>query len=206
MRARSCFACLSIVAAMVACSGSTEKPPPLGNGGGVGAGGSGDGGSNTLDDAITTFCDAVVEPFCEALFACCTDPIQLDQAGGSVNGCKALLSDCEQQLADGGIDTLLDMDLTELDSTKLDACVSALESLSAGACTQPPKFVLLTCHSAFQGKVAARQSCGIADNDITWVECADGYCFDGNILSEKIHGRPVADCRAGDVRHRMRVI
>ncbi len=154
-------------------------------GGGTGAGGQGNGaacGAGEEADPIARFCNAVRDPFCEALFACCDDPQVLGQYGGSVAECKQIWSGCEGWLEGDGIAALLASGQTALSDAKLDTCSCKLREMSAGgaACTEPPRILLLTgCYSAFEGQVPPGEACGVATSDISFTECKDGECQAG---------------------------
>lgn len=144
-------------------------------------GGSGGGGTGTEDFA--EFCQSVADPFCEALFACCTDPTELEQWGGTVDACKTQLeTECTTDL-ESELGPLYAMGLTDLDPDRLATCVSTLESLTAGSCTEPPQLVLFLCYTSFEGKVPAGESCGATGNDTSWTECEEGYCDSGTCVA-----------------------
>ncbi|HZO16708.1 MAG TPA: hypothetical protein VFB62_25705, partial [Polyangiaceae bacterium] len=141
------------------------------------------GGGGTGTEDIAEFCQSTVDPFCEALFACCTDPTELAQWGGTVEACKTqTMTECETDL-ENELGPLYAMGLTDLDPDRLAACVSTLESLAAGACTEPPQLALFLCYTSFEGKVPAGQGCGAAGNDISWAECEEGYCDSGSCVA-----------------------
>lgn len=171
-----------------------------GSGGQGGAGGSGGEGTE-----LTSFCDAVVAPFCEALFACCTQQTELDNFGGTVNQCKTQFHDeCLTMGSNAGIDTLLASGDTLLDSLELADCVADLGALSSN-CTQPPKYTLHRCWGAFDGQVLPGGDCGAADADMSWIECQDGTCYSGSCIASLESGagcltgaNPPAYCNLGD--------
>ena len=159
------------------------------------SGGSGGGGGGTGTEDIAEFCQSVTAPFCEALFACCTDPLELEQWGGTVEACTMQLeAECATDL-ERGLGPLYAMGLTDLDPDRLAACVSTLESLTAGSCTEPPQLVLFLCYSSFEGKVPPGDACGIVPNDISWTECAEGYCANGTCEAFLATNAP---CTPGD--------
>ncbi|MBW2458591.1 MAG: hypothetical protein JRI68_29095 [Deltaproteobacteria bacterium] len=101
-----------------------------GQGGTTGGGGSAD---------MVSYCNTVIPPFCEALFACCADQDELDAYGGTVSQCATQLNaSCLAKGASAGIETLLDSGDTVLNSGELSDCAANLQALSTD-CSQPPK-------------------------------------------------------------------
>jgi hypothetical protein len=103
-----------------------------GAGGGVGTGGVG-------TDPIETFCSQLMPAYCEALFACCTDPEILSDSGGTVEGCNAEREDeCTTPLREE-LGPHLAAGEIELDEGRLAACVERLEAMAPGgaACSEP---------------------------------------------------------------------
>lgn len=154
-------------------------------GGGTGAGGTGAGaacGAGDEADPFARFCNAIRDPFCEAVFACCDDPGVLDEYGGSVEACKQLLTGCEGDFQADGIAGLVASGQSILNDAKLDACACKLREMSAGgaACTEPPRLFLLTdCFGAFEGQIPPGEACGAAPADYSFAECKDGECRNG---------------------------
>jgi hypothetical protein len=177
------------MACAVACEeeGRPGVIQPTGTGGdaGSGAGALGGAGGSVVPsgDPIKDFCDAVTRPFCEAYFACCTEPERLDQNGGSLEGCIAENRDCEARLKEpeDGLPAALAQGITVLDYDRLNACVARLRALAPGgdACIEPPKRAYYNCMSTFEGQVEAGEPCGLIDHDMSWIECKDGHCVDG---------------------------
>jgi hypothetical protein len=146
---------------------------------------------NSPAAAVDAFFGAAAPPFCEALFACCTDTTFLQSfAGGSVDNCKAGWSRGEN-LGDRtllSLKTALVNGQSVFDPAKLDACVTHLKTMAAGgaACVEPVPFYLFNvCMGAFQGQVAPDEACtwGMSNvEDLSFVECKDGRCFDGKCV------------------------
>jgi hypothetical protein len=215
------LAVLASLAAMTSVSacGSADKAPPLqattssgttssgvGSSGTGGAGGQGgSSGTGGASAELTSFCASVVAPFCEALFACCTDQTELDHFGGSVNLCATQFHDqCLAQGSSAGIDQLLTSGDTLLNTAELAACAADLEALSTD-CSQPPKYMLHRCWGAFEGQVSPGGSCGVADADLSWIECQDGACTSGTCIAFLdssagclMGANPPAYCNLGD--------
>jgi len=141
-------------------------------------------------ESVDTFCSAIGAPFCEALFACCTDPKTLEDFGATLDACKATMSDgmCVEKF---GIDSsytglrgLVEDGQTVLDPARLDACVAKLESMTAGgsACIAPvQEFFDVNCMTAFQGQVALGDACfrGLkvwVGSTYTFLACKEGRC------------------------------
>jgi hypothetical protein len=143
----------------------------------------GTGGALTPDAQVAKLCADVVAPYCEALFACCMDPMILANVGGTVEGCKTkTASECTND-AGQGILPQVKAGNTTLDPTRLAACVARLQGMKAGgaACTRPPTFVLqLDCITAFQGTIAPGAACDATDlHDDEFLPCKDGVCTGG---------------------------
>lgn len=212
------LACGATLAMVAACADEEEKPPPYqgpassgvsssgtsssGSSGAGGAGGTmGSGGSADM----VTYCDTVIPPFCEALFACCADQAELDAYGGTVSQCATQLNaDCLAKGANAGIETLLDSGDTVLNSGELSDCAANLQTVSVD-CSQPPKYALNRCWGAFEGQMPPGSSCGIADDDLSWLECQDGHCLSGTCIAFLGYGEgcvtganPPAYCNLGD--------
>jgi len=127
--------------------------------------------------------DNSIGPLCEALFACCTDPVQLESAGKTVEGCKTKQAmKCTPEISDA-ILTQAKAGNTVLDEARLAKCVAGLVSMKAGgaACVRPPWFLLeLDCVSAFQGTIAPGAACDASMlHDTGYIPCKDGVCEDG---------------------------
>jgi hypothetical protein len=151
---------------------------------------------NSPARAVTTFFSAVAAPFCEALYACCTDQMFLqDFGGGTLDGCKTRWTNG----AGLGSRTLLALKTslvdgqTVFDPTPIDACVARLTArlatppMGAAACLEPVPFVLVnTCLGAvFQGQLAPGDAC--VDwpqevEDLSFVACKDGRCSNGTCV------------------------
>ncbi len=148
--------------------------------GGSAVASTGTGGSLTPEEQVDKFCQDVIAPFCEALFACCADPAKLDSAGKTVAGCKTKLAmECNAQGVPGIVGQLKAGN-TALDEARLAACVSSLTSMKAGGatCVRPPWFVLqLDCISAFQGIIPPGGACNpFMLSDQQFIPCKDGSC------------------------------
>jgi hypothetical protein len=148
-------------------------------------GGSAHGGASALTPAEQTqkLCDDVAAPFCDALFACCTDPQTLGKVGGSVAACNTQFpASCKRDIADAILPSAM-AGATVLDETRLSACVDLLRSMKAGgaACTRPPVFVVeLDCVAAFRGQLDNGASCDASMlHDIAFVPCNAGTCERG---------------------------
>ena len=159
---RWCAGVAAVTLAMAAACGDDANDNSSGSGGGS-------------VSALREWCDALADPYCEALFACCTDPTRLIYA--DVEACKAAQRTCR----DPTITDLLARDRTELDEARLAECASTLEGLAAGGtvCTESPGFVLAACRLAFRGKIAVGQSCDTANTTYNQIECEAGICTDG---------------------------
>lgn len=147
---------------------------------GAGQGGAGtDGGSTVTKE----FCGAVAQPFCVALFACCSALVVLDAYGGDAGECTArLTANCLGDAA-AEIEASVEAGHTILDGAQLDQCVKKLEGMSGGgaACLEPPRIVLLTdCVTAYRGQVAPGDACTWTSGDLSFVHCKDGLCQQGS--------------------------
>ena len=142
------------------------------------------GGSPLSPEAQTAkLCGDVVAPFCDALFACCTDPQTQTSFGGTADACKTkFAASCTKDIG-GAILPVAKAGATALDETRLAACVASLRSMKAGgaACTRPPQFVVLQdCVAAFQGKIAPGAACDASTlPDMQFVTCNAGTCKNG---------------------------
>jgi hypothetical protein len=147
---------------------------------------------NSPAAAVAAFFGAAGPPFCEALFACCTNTAFLQSfAGGTVDDCKAIWSGGEGL----GNHTLISLKAALVDGesvfdrAKLDACVVHLQALAAGgaACVEPVPFYLFnTCMGAFQGQILPGDACtwGMSNvEDLSFAECKDGRCVDGKCVA-----------------------
>ncbi len=211
------LACAAAMALVAACGGRDDKPPPIqgtssgtssgasssGTSGDGGQGGAAGGGGASAE--LLSFCDSVVSPFCEALFDCCVHQTELDDFGGTVTECKTQFhAQCLAKGSSAGIDTLLTSGDTVLNTAELTECVADLEALSIG-CTQPPQYTLYRCWGAFEGQVPPGSTCGVADADMSWIECQDGLCHTGTCIAFLESGggcltgaNPPAYCNLGD--------
>lgn len=146
--------------------------------------------------AVTTFFSAVAAPFCEALYACCTDQRFLEDFGGStLDGCKARWADGAGL---GGsallaLKTSLVNGHTVFDQTQVDPCLARLNarllSTPAGraACVEPAPFLLLnTClGGAFRGQLDPGATCSAwpgMPEDLSFAACKDGRCVNGKCV------------------------
>lgn len=154
--------------------------------------------------AVKTFFGAVTGPFCDALYACCADPVFLrDFAGGTVDACKALWADGTGL----GSETLLALKralvdgTTVFDAAQLDACIAQLNarlmSPPAGsvACLEPAANLLLNAclSTAFQPQIATGAACvpwPVTPEDLSFAECQHGRC---------VGGKCVAFLKSGDI-------
>jgi hypothetical protein len=135
---------------------------------------------------MAKFCGDVTAPFCQALFACCTDPQTLTNNGGSEANCEVkFAAACEAQIG-VYIKPQITAGNTALDTVRLAACVSTLDAMKAGgnACTRPPRFVMeLDCIAAFQGKIAPGAACNSSNlPDIAYIICDKGRCNAGTCM------------------------
>lgn len=140
-------------------------------------------GTGGTSPQLTKFCDDLAAPYCEALFACCTDQVKLNQAGGSVAGCKAkFATSCNTDFG-GWFNPHLQAGDTVLSDPALATCVSSLVAMKGGgaACTRPPTFVLeLDCIAAFKGTIAAGAACDSSNlPDSAYIICDKGNCDQG---------------------------
>jgi hypothetical protein len=170
-------------------TGASSSASTSSSGGGATAS-TGTGGSS---GALGEWCEAVTGPFCEALFACCADPMVLDNWGSDVEACKTEFTTiCYDDLG-ADVNGLIASGSSVLDMQHLAACVTKLEGLSAGgaACTEPPQIVMLTdCISAFEGQVPPGESCVSPSDDISYVECSHGLCQNGQCVALGQEGEP----------------
>lgn len=137
----------------------------------------------TPSEQTAKFCDEVVAPFCDALFACCTDPQRLAKFGGSVAACNTqFAASCKSDIADAILPTVK-LGATVLDEIRLAACVNSLRSMKSGgaACVRPPLFVVESdCVAAFRGQLASGATCeASALHDMEFVPCKAGACKAG---------------------------
>jgi hypothetical protein len=143
---------------------------------------------------IARFCAAIVEPFCQARYACCLDDllrlpvIQLDR---SIDECRVDWgwSDCFAAGTefDSKLKASLAAGTTVFDQATLDACIARLKPLAAGgaACVEPAGPILWTaCLSAFRGQIAPGESCSWENGFIhdSFMQCKDGLCLDGRCV------------------------
>src|SRR5262249_53752062 len=115
------------------------------------------------------FCDTAGPAFCDALFACCSDPLTLQTFGSILSVCKSKMSapGCflELNVDDWyytGIRGWLEAGQTILAKAQLDTCVAKLKAMAAGgaACTEPPvDFFIRSCVTAFKGQIALGDAC-----------------------------------------------
>ncbi|UQA62657.1 hypothetical protein [Polyangium aurulentum] len=160
--------------------GGTGGVGGMGGVGGTGGGGGGGGGPSAGQVQMMAFCEALPQPFCAALFACCPDPSTLAQFGSTYESCLLELPvQCENTA------TLLapniDAGLTALDTARLDACVARLQALAAGggACTEPPLHTYFYhCLGALEGQLAPGSTCD-ASKGPSHTLCAGGACING---------------------------
>ncbi len=209
------------LAMVAACADEEDKPPPyegqassgVSSSGTASSGSSGTGGAGGTTGSggsadMVSYCNTVIPPFCEALFACCADQAVLDAHGSTVSQCATQLNaDCLAEGASAGIETLLASGDTVLNSAELSECAASLQALS-GDCSQPPHYALRRCWGAFDGQLSPGSSCGIADDDLSWVECQDGHCLGGTCVAFLGGGEgcvtganPPAYCNLGDGEH-----
>ena len=147
------------------------------------------GGSSStggVSDEIATWCGDIGAPYCEALFACCTDQMKLDQAGGSVSACKAkFATSCPAEFGAWFTPHIQAGD-TVLNDPALASCVSSLVAMKSGgaACTRPPTFVFeLDCVAAFKGTIAPGAACDSTSlPDTDYIICKGGRCDQGKCL------------------------
>ncbi|HRI68926.1 MAG TPA: hypothetical protein PK156_32070, partial [Polyangium sp.] len=141
-------------------------------------GGGGGGGGGDVEPA-QKYCNAVGPAYCGALFACCPNPDVLGNEGVTLDGClERWRTECPLWI-EGEVGPLLADGRSVLDEAHLNQCVQTLSEMKVGgaACDEPPRIVkLFTCWSAFHGQVMPGQPCGVSSSDISYVECAEGYC------------------------------
>lgn len=176
-------------AALAACGGSSgtaatgaggSGSTSTGNGGAMTTSTSGGGGASAQ---LAKWCDDIVVPYCEALFACCTDQQKLDLEGGSVTACKTkFATSCNTDFG-GWFNPHIQAGDTVLSEGALATCVSSLVAMKGGgaACTRPPTFVFeLDCVAAFKGTIAAGAACNGDDlPDTQYIICDGGICDQG---------------------------
>jgi hypothetical protein len=174
--------------AFLAC-GSTEPTgaTSTGSGGEASTGSTtastGTGMVLTPEAQAAKFCDDITAPYCEALFACCTDPMKLMSAGGTVADCKTkFATDCAMQIA-GPILDQIKAGATALDETRFGVCISKLTGMKSGgaACTEPATLLLEDeCVASFQGTIAPGAACDSTNlHDDEYIVCKDGVCDTG---------------------------
>jgi hypothetical protein len=143
----------------------------------------GTSGTGGASDQIAKWCGDITTPYCEALFACCTDQQKLDLEGGSVTACKTkFANECTTQVG-AGFNPHIQAGDTVLNEGALATCVSSLVAMKGGgaACTRPPTFVFeLDCVAAFKGTIAAGAACDSSSLiDTDFILCAGGTCDQG---------------------------
>ena len=143
----------------------------------------GTGSGLTPEAQAARFCDDITAPYCEALFACCADPMKLMSAGGTVaDGKTKFAGECAMQIA-GPILEQIKAGATALDEARLGVCVSKLTGMKSGgaACTEPATLLLeLECVASFQGTIASGGACDSTDlHDDEHIPCKDGVCDNG---------------------------
>lgn len=152
-------------------------------------------GTGGASAQLATWCGDIGAPYCEALFACCTDQAKLDQAGGSVSACKAKFATSCQTDFGGWFNPRIQAGETVLSEAALATCVSSLVAMKGGgaACTRPPTFVFeLDCVAAFKGTIAAGAACDSSNlPDTDYIICDGGRCDQGKCLAFLATG---ADC------------
>ncbi len=180
----SAFAGAIMILVAVACSNSGSAARRRADG----------GGASALAPAEQTakLCDDVVAPFCDALFACCTDPQTLGKFGGSVAACNTkFAASCKSDIADA-ILPLAKLGATILDETRLSACVASLRRMKAGgtSCTRPPLWVVETdCVAAFQGQLTNGAPCDASMlSDMAYLPCKAGTCRGGACAAFRASG------------------
>jgi hypothetical protein len=177
-----------VTTAFVACGDpdpNTTASTSTGAGGGStsATASTGTGSGLTPEAQAAKFCDDITPPYCEALFACCTDAMKLMSAGGTVEGCKTkFAADCATQIA-GPILEQVKAGATALDEARLATCVTRLDGMKSGsaACTEPPTLLLeFECVAAFQGTIAPGGTCDSTNlHDDEYIVCKDGVCDNG---------------------------
>ncbi|MEP7120184.1 MAG: hypothetical protein ABJE95_04700 [Byssovorax sp.] len=176
-------------ATLAACGGSGGTASTGAGGGSTTTGNGGSmtttttAGSGGAGSELAKFCDDIDAPYCEALFACCTDQAKLDLAGGTVSGCKTkFATSCATDFGASFSPHLQNGD-TVLNAAALAACVSSLTAMKGGgaACTRPPTFVLeLDCVAALKGTIAPGAACDSTTlHDTEYVICDKGNCDQG---------------------------
>jgi hypothetical protein len=158
-------------------------------GGAGGTGGTADSGipKDPEDKEIDAFCDTALPPFCEALFACCTDKYWLIHdlnAGATPEECvqKWRASWCLRDITEPSLKASLKAGSTVLDHERLDKYVEQLKAMSesGAACVIPPAFFFLySCFGAFRGQLAAGAACDWKVEDTSFMQCKDGRCEQG---------------------------
>lgn len=160
------------------------------------------------NDPVSKFCSTVGPVYCEALFACCGRTKVLEGIGGTVEGCKALMSGPHclreyENLDDSyGIDNMLENNRryglrrrmkdgqTILDQAQLDACVAGLAPMAAGgaACVAPvDDFFIIKCLTAFKGQLPHGDACNWYSEQqpalrYAFIPCKEGRCEDGKCV------------------------
>ena len=171
--------------AFLACgpADSTTTSTSTGAGGEVSTGSTGTGSGLTPEAQAAKFCDDITAPYCEALFACCADPMTLLSAGGTVADCKTkFATECAMQIA-GPILAQIKAGATALDETRFGVCIAKLTGMKSGgaACTEPATLLLEDeCVASFQGTIAPGGACDSTNlHDDEYIPCKDGVCDTG---------------------------
>jgi hypothetical protein len=142
----------------------------------AGTGGSSASGMSVGAAAVQAYCDVTAEAFCEAYFACCTNPdLQM----------VATKEDCKRDFGAGGVSCLwavggpkkyaaaVDAGDLVLDQARLDAYVARFKSMSPGGagCVHSAlyEFISFECPAAFQGQIPVGGPCD-------GYGCAHGEC------------------------------
>jgi hypothetical protein len=148
-------------------------------------------------DVVNQFCQTAGTAFCDALFACCTDPALIMSWYDSIGICKInrATPDCLWSAGfddsyDHGIRGALEAGTLHFDQAKFDACVAGLKSMAAGgaACTAPvSSFFDYFCASAFQGEGAPGDACTpdarkVVQPELSFLPCKAGRCEQGKCV------------------------
>jgi hypothetical protein len=156
-----------------------------------GGGGGSDAGTSPSGDpedaAIDAFCDAVLPPFCEALYACCTDMRRRSaelRAGATPEECVQnwKSSWCLHDGTERSLKASLKAGTIILNQTKVDECVAQLKAMATGGvtCVVPPAFYFFsTCFGAFQGQIEPGQACEFEREEYSFMPCKGGRCDNG---------------------------
>jgi hypothetical protein len=191
---KSAAAAIAVSFAIAGCSGHGDNATSTGAGGSAGAGGAAGQGGAGGSASATALCSAV-DPYCEALFACCANP---PFGYTSVDDCKTKFAMyCSTEIAPF-VDGQINAGSTVLEPMALDACITTLAAMKPGgtACSAPPDLVFwYDCFGAFHGQIPPGGTC-LAQGDFpSFIYCKDGLCPGGQCVAFFATG---ASCQPAD--------